>query len=117
MRRAFGGRIAEIHNVSSQIDWPLHGRCRCRCPAHGCPRSLQAHPCLPSCPPERQNGLRRLKEQIVHGRIYQSIDDMRHAVRTFVARYNAEWLIEKNGLRSPNDARTAWDRAAMKAAA
>ena len=60
---------------------------------------------------------RTLKEQIVHGRIYQSIDDVRHAVRTFVARYNAEWLIEKNGLRSPNDARTAWDRAAMKAAA
>lgn len=60
---------------------------------------------------------RTLKEQIVHGRIYQTIDDVRHAVRTFVDRYNAEWLIEKNGLRSPNDARTAWDRAAMKAAA
>ena len=60
---------------------------------------------------------RTLKEQIVHGRIYQTIDDVRHAVRTFVARYNAEWLIEKNGLRSPNHARIAWDRAAMKAAA
>ncbi len=47
----------------------------------------------------------------------ETIDDVRHAVRTFVDRYNAEWLIEKNGLRSPNDARTAWDRAAMKAAA
>src|SRR5208283_2503345 len=34
------------------------------------------------------------KEQIVHGRIYQTIDDVRHAVRTFVARYNADWLIE-----------------------
>jgi putative transposase len=28
--------------------------------------------------------------------------------RAFVARYNAEWLIEKNGHRSPLDARAAW---------
>ena len=44
---------------------------------------------------------RTLKEQIVHGRIYQTIDEVRDAVRDFVARYNAGWLIEKNGLRSP----------------
>jgi len=60
---------------------------------------------------------RTLKEQIVHGRIYQTIDDVRHAVRTFVTRYNAEWLIEKNGLRSPNDARIAWNSALTKVAA
>jgi|SRR6516225_9945301 transposase InsO family protein len=54
---------------------------------------------------------RTLKEQIM------TIHDVRHAVRTFVTRYNAEWLIEKNGLRSPNDARTAWDTASMKVAA
>jgi putative transposase len=60
---------------------------------------------------------RTLKEQIVHGRIYQTIDDVCHAVRAFITRYNAQWLIEKNGLRSPNDARTAWDAASMKVAA
>lgn len=60
---------------------------------------------------------RTLKEQIVHGRIYQTIEDVRHAVRTFVTRYNAEWLIEKNGLRSPNDTRIAWNSALMKVAA
>ena len=36
-----------------------------------------------------------LKQQIVHGRIYQTIDQVRDAVRDFIARYNAEWLIEK----------------------
>ena len=53
---------------------------------------------------ERAGGLKRpvmffrtFKEQVVHGRIFQSIDDFRDAVRDFVARYNAEWLIEKNG--------------------
>ena len=60
---------------------------------------------------------RTLKEQIVHGRIYQTIDEVRDAVRDFVARYNAEWLIEKNGLRSPSEARAAWCQAVMRAAA
>jgi hypothetical protein len=45
-----------------------------------------------------------LKEQIVHGRIFQTID----AVRAFVARYNVEWLIEKNGHRSPAHIRAVW---------
>jgi putative transposase len=60
---------------------------------------------------------RTFKEQVVHGRIYQTIDEVRSAVRIFVARYNAEWLIEKNGLRSPNDARTAWSQHMIKQAA
>ena len=60
---------------------------------------------------------RTLKEQIVHGRIYQTIDEVCGVVRDFIARYNAEWLIEKNGLRSPSDARAAWYQAVIKAAA
>ena len=60
---------------------------------------------------------RTLKEQIVHGRIYQTIDEARAAVRNFVARYNAAWLIEKNGFQSPSDARAAWNQALLKQAA
>ena len=48
---------------------------------------------------------RTLKEQIVRGRFFQTIDGVRDAVREFVARYNAGWQIEKNGFRSPLDAR------------
>jgi transposase InsO family protein len=48
---------------------------------------------------------RTLKEQIIHGRVFQTIDEVREAVRDFVARYNAEWLVEKNGYLSPLDAR------------
>ncbi len=51
---------------------------------------------------------RTLKEQIVHGRIFQTIDEVRDAVRAFVACYNAEWLIEKNGLHCPLGMRGAW---------
>ncbi len=60
---------------------------------------------------------RTLTEQIVHGRIYQTIDEVRAAVRDFIVRYNAAWLIEKNGFRSPADARAAWNQAVMKQAA
>jgi putative transposase len=49
---------------------------------------------------------RTLKEQVVHGRIFQTIDEVRDAVRAFATR--AEWLLEKNGHRSPLDARAAW---------
>lgn len=50
-------------------------------------------------------------------RIYETIDEVRATVRDFVARYNTEWLIEKNGLRSPSSARNAWRQTVMKAAA
>jgi len=53
---------------------------------------------------------RTFKEQVVHGRIFQTIDDFRDAVRDFVARYNAEWLIEKNGHLSPDAMREKWNR-------
>jgi transposase InsO family protein len=51
---------------------------------------------------------RTLKEQAIHGRVFQTIDEVRNAVRAFAERYNAEWLIEKNDHRSPFDMRTAW---------
>ena len=42
---------------------------------------------------------------------------MRDAVRAFVARYNAEWLIEKNGYHSPAQMRAAWQEETFKRAA
>ncbi len=48
-----------------------------------------------------------MKEQAIHGRVFQTIDEVRNAVRDFAARYNAKWLIEKNGYLSPLDARAA----------
>jgi transposase InsO family protein len=60
---------------------------------------------------------RTLKEQVVHGRIFQTIDEVRDVARGFLARYNAEWLIEKNGHRSPLDMRAAWDELSVRRAA
>ena len=60
---------------------------------------------------------RTLKEQIIHGRIYQTIGDVRAAVHDFVTRYNASWLLEKNGFMSPADARSARNQATIRIAA
>ena len=60
---------------------------------------------------------RTLKEQAIHGRIFQTIADLRDAVRDFVARYNAEWLVEKNGYRSPAQMRSAWQEDTSRRAA
>jgi putative transposase len=50
---------------------------------------------------------RTMKEQAIHGRVFQTIDEVRDAVRAFAVRYNAEWLVEKNDYLSPLDARAA----------
>jgi putative transposase len=60
---------------------------------------------------------RTFKEQVVYGRIFQTIEEVRDAVREFVARYNTEWLVEKNGLVSPAAARERWMAANLKLAA
>jgi transposase InsO family protein len=60
---------------------------------------------------------RTLKEQVVHGRIFETTDEVRDAVRAFVTRYNAEWLIEKNGHRSPDAMRAAWNEQTFRRAA
>jgi transposase InsO family protein len=60
---------------------------------------------------------RTFKEKVVYGRIYQTIDDVGAAVRAFFERYNHQWLVEKNGLRSPRQTRLAREQASMKQAA
>ena len=60
---------------------------------------------------------RTFKEQVVYGHIFQTIEEVRDAVRAFVARYNTEWLVEKNGLASPTAARERWMADNLKAAA
>lgn len=51
---------------------------------------------------------RTFKEQVIHGRTYQNLAELRLAVQEFVDRYNSQWLIEKMGYMTPNQARRAW---------
>ncbi len=45
--------------------------------------------------------IRTLKEQVISGRIFQNLEEVRTAVRHFVDTYNREWRVGKNGLLSP----------------
>ena len=57
---------------------------------------------------------RTLKEQVIYGRIFRTVEEVRQAVGEFVERYNLCWRIEKNGFLSPLQMRDAW---ALKAVA
>src|SRR5262249_19144808 len=48
---------------------------------------------------------RTLKEQVIHGQFYRDVAALRAAVVAFVERYNDQWLLEKNGYRSPRELR------------
>jgi transposase InsO family protein len=60
---------------------------------------------------------RTLKEQVVHGRVFETIEDVREAVRACIARSNAAWPVEKNGTLSPATLRRRHELAAMPVAA
>jgi transposase InsO family protein len=51
---------------------------------------------------------RTLKEQAIHGRIFQNVEAVRAAVTDFKDRYNRHWRLEKLGFMSPHEARQAY---------
>ena len=61
--------------------------------------------------------IRTLKEQAIYGRTFNTMEEVRQAVAEFVALYNDQWLIEKNGYLSPRHAREAYYVREMEAAA
>jgi transposase InsO family protein len=52
---------------------------------------------------------RTLKEQVIHGRIYKNIEELRRSIQGFIEAYNRSWILEKLGYKSPQEARTDWE--------
>jgi putative transposase len=48
--------------------------------------------------------IRTLKEQCLWAQLYDSVDELRQAVTTFVKTYNTQWLIGRLGHRTPKEA-------------
>jgi putative transposase len=48
---------------------------------------------------------RTFKEQVVHGRHYHSLEDLRKTTDTFICDYNERWLLEKLQYHSPLEAK------------
>jgi putative transposase len=57
---------------------------------------------------------RTLKEQVIHGRVFRNVEEVRAAVTAFKDLYNQHWRLEKLGFMSPLEARQAY---AMRKAA
>lgn len=58
-----------------------------------------------------------LKEQVIYGRTYRNIEEVRSAVTAFMERYNQHWLVEKLGFRSPKQALNDFYSVQLKAVA
>lgn len=58
---------------------------------------------------------RTLKEQILDGRVFRNVDEVREAVRQFVELYNAKWLLAKLKYQSPIEARQSYYKLKMAA--
>jgi putative transposase len=50
---------------------------------------------------------RTLKEQVIHGRVFRNVEEVRAAVTAFKDLYNQHWRLEKLGFMSPLEARQA----------
>lgn len=48
---------------------------------------------------------RTIKEQVVHGRVFNDLEEVRAAIAAFIEKYNRYWLIEKLGFKTPLQAR------------
>ena len=71
---------------------------------------------VPTSPPCRISAARAthtiqrggLKKQVIEGRVYRILTDLRKALKDFVDLYNRHWRLEKLGGHSPEEARQAW---------
>ena len=56
---------------------------------------------------------RTLKEQVIHGRTYHTLDELRSAVTDFAQTYNTQWRLEKLDYLTPYEARKRYDSEAV----
>lgn len=49
-----------------------------------------------------------LKQQVVYGRYFTSISELKTTISAFIDNYNQHWRFEKMGFKSPREARTEW---------
>jgi transposase InsO family protein len=53
---------------------------------------------------------RTLKDQILEGRAFKNVNEVREAVRQFVKIYNDKWLVAKRDYQSPLEARSNYEK-------
>jgi transposase InsO family protein len=66
----------------------------------------------PECNGVAERFMRTLKEQCIYLHQFRSLEEARHVIAEFIARYNTQWLIERLGYRTPAQARADAQRRA-----
>jgi len=66
----------------------------------------------PECNGVAERFMRTLKEQCIYLHQFASLPEAQRIIGEFIARYNAEWLIERLGCRTPTQARADAQRRA-----
>ena len=61
--------------------------------------------------------IRTLKENFLWVHTFETIEELRRALRDFIAHYNATWLVARHGYRTPNQVRADQRRLARTDAA
>lgn len=57
--------------------------------------------------------IRTLKEQLLWGRVFETLEELQEALRTFKAWYNQNWLLQRHGHRTPDQVRANQQAEAM----
>jgi len=66
----------------------------------------------PECNGIMERWIRTLKEECLYLHDFATLEEARQAIRLFIERYNAEWLLERHGYRTPAEVRRALTRQA-----
>jgi putative transposase len=51
--------------------------------------------------------IRTLKEECLYLHDFETLEEARQVIATFIERYNAQWLLERHGYLTPTQARRA----------
>ena len=62
----------------------------------------------PPCNGCAERFIRTLKEQVIWAKLYDTVEELAEAIRSFVALYNTHWLIERHGHRPPREVYLEW---------
>lgn len=52
--------------------------------------------------------MRTLREQCLYVHRFRNLEEAQRVIAEFVARYNAKWLMERHGYRTPEQVRAEW---------
>ena len=57
--------------------------------------------------------IRTLKEQLMHGRDFASLKELREELDRFAKLYNERWLVQKHGHKTPSQVRAEQNKSAL----